>query len=116
MKRQLILLALACLAPALVAAQTNRTNACTQGSLMRRVEVVYTTSAEVPCEVRYTKEDGSTQVLWRAATQKGYCEMQARDFVAKLQGLGWTCTDEGTSPKAAVPGRAAIPSELRAQR
>ena len=114
MKRQLILLALTSLAPALVAAQSNRTNACTQGSLMRRVEVAYPSSAEVPCEVRYTKEDGSTQVLWRAATQKGYCEMQAHDFVAKLQGLGWTCTDEGTH--AAVGEPPAIPGDLRAQR
>jgi hypothetical protein len=114
MKRQLIVLALASLAPALATAQTSRTNACTNGSMTRRIEVAYTGSGEVPCEVRYTKEDGTTQVLWRAATQKGYCEAQARDFVAKLQGLGWTCTDEGTSTHAAAGGPAAIARELRA--
>jgi hypothetical protein len=116
MKRLPILLTLMALAPALVAAQTNRANSCTQGSSMRRVELAYTTSAEVPCEVRYTKEDGSTQVLWRSATQKGYCETQAREFVAKLQSLGWTCTDEGTSPRAAVSDPPAVAGELRAQR
>jgi hypothetical protein len=116
MKRPLIVLSLACLVPGLVAAQTNRANACTHGSLMRRVEVAYTTSAEVPCEVRYTKEDGSTQVLWRAATEKGYCETQARDFVAKLQGMGWTCTDEGTAPQAVAPDRLPSADELPAQR
>ena len=115
MKRKLIVLTLTCLGPALVAAQTNRTNTCTQGGLMRKVELAYTSSAEVPCEVRYTKEDGSTQVLWRAANEKGYCETQARDFVAKLQGLGWTCTDEGTSPKAEAE-RVAIPVRLASLR
>ena len=115
MKRPLIVVSLTCLVPALVAAQTNLTNACTHGSLMRRVEVAYTTSDEVPCEVRYTKEDGSTQVLWRAGTQKGYCETQARDFVTKLQGMGWMCTDEGTAPPAA-PDRPPVADEPPAQR
>jgi len=82
---------------------------------MRRVELAYTTSAEVPCEVRYTKEDGSTQVLWRAASEKGYCETQARDFVAKLQSLGWTCARDGAA-RAAISAPRAVVGELRAQR
>jgi len=55
MKRPLIVLSLTCLVPALVAAQTNRTNACTHGSLMPRGEVAYTTSDGFVCEVRDTQ-------------------------------------------------------------
>jgi hypothetical protein len=50
---------------------------------------------------------GAPQVLWRAANQSGYCEAQAQEFVAKLQGLGWTCSDAGTQQAApAAPPRA----------
>jgi hypothetical protein len=97
MKRQLVI-ALTLSIPVLAAAQSSRSFPCTQGSSARRVEIAYSSSAEVPCEVRYYKEgESSPQVLWSAATQSGYCEMQARDFVAKLQAMGWVCSDSGTS-------------------
>jgi len=108
MKGQVIIGALAVVVPTLVAAQSNHSYSCTQGSLTRRVEVAYSGPADVPCEVRYVKDgESSAQVLWRAATQGGYCEAQARDFVAKLQSMAWVCSDSGTSP--APPPAAAAP-------
>jgi hypothetical protein len=114
MKPQLII-ALTVLIPAVAAAQSSRSYPCTQGSLTRRVEVAYSSSAEVPCEVRYFKEsESSPQVLWSATTQSGYCEAQARDFVARLQGMGWVCSDSGTSdaPAAAQAPRAGDDTEV----
>jgi hypothetical protein len=101
MNQKLLVLALAGLLPGIVAAQSNRNYECTNSGDMRRVEVAYTTSSEVPCEVRYYKE-GTPQVLWQAQNQTGYCEAQARDFVAKLQTMGWTCSDTGTEAAPAV--------------
>jgi hypothetical protein len=65
--------------------------------------VVYAGATDVPCEVRYQKEGEEPQVLWRAGVESGYCEAQARDFILKLQGLGWTCTDAGSNPAASAP-------------
>ncbi|HLF11583.1 MAG TPA: hypothetical protein VJA26_10225 [Gammaproteobacteria bacterium] len=95
MKQKLFVLMMWILLPGIVVAQSNRNYECTNGGDVRRVEVAYATGAEVPCEVRYYKE-GTPEVLWRAQTQTGYCEAQARDFVAKLQSMGWTCSDTGT--------------------
>ncbi len=114
MKRQLVI-ALGVWIPAVAAAQSSRSFPCTQGNLTRRVEVVYSSPAEVPCEVRYFKEsESSPQVLWNATTQSGYCETQARGFVARLQAMGWVCSDSGTSqaPAAAQAPRAADDTEV----
>jgi hypothetical protein len=115
MKRQLMIVALAVSIPTVVAAQSNRSYPCTNGNLTRRVEVAYSGATEVPCEVRYFKEnETSPQVLWSATVQSGYCEAQARDFVAKLQGMGWVCSDSGTSraESAAAAPRAGDDTEV----
>jgi len=67
---------------------------CTQGELQRRLIIFYETGVAVPCEVHYFKDTeapGEREVLWRALSESGYCESQARDFVATLEGWGWTC-------------------------
>ncbi len=103
MKQRLTVLAwtaLAAIASSPVFAQNNRNYECAMGGLSRRVEVAYTSAAAVPCEVRYYKDSegqSGPQVLWSAQNQAGYCEQQAQDFVSKLQSMGWTCTDTGTS-------------------
>jgi len=115
MKRQLTIVALAVSIPTIVVAQSNRTFPCTNGDLTRRIEVAYAGAADVPCEVRYFKDgEASPQVLWRATTQSGYCEAQALDFVAKLQGMGWVCSDSGSSqaPPAAAAPRAGDDTEV----
>jgi hypothetical protein len=104
MKRPLVTLVLVTALPSLAAAQSVRSYTCSQGNLTRRVEVAQLGAAEVPCEVRYFKEGQTApQVLWNAQSEAGYCETQARDFVAKLQGLGWVCSDVGSAPANARP-------------
>ena len=111
MKRPLTIAALAMSIATVAAAQSNYVYPCTNGNGARRVEIAYEGSTGLPCEVRYFKDNNSTpQVLWRATTETGYCEAQAREFVAKLQGMGWICTDSGTrTSQAAAP--AAAPRE-----
>lgn len=63
---------------------------CTRGGMERTIEVVYLGAGTVPCEVRYTK-DGTTEVLWSARFEAGYCDEKAADFVEKQQQWGWDC-------------------------
>jgi hypothetical protein len=100
MKKPLAIVVLVACVPALAVAQSTRSYSCTNGNLTRRVEVAHVGAADVPCEVRYYKEGEEPQVLWRAEVDSGYCEAQARDFIVKLQGLGWTCSDAGSTPVA----------------
>ncbi len=88
---------LAALAASLIstAAIAAESYACKNGNQERKVEVVYTNAgAQVPCEVNYTKEDGSTQSLWQAQSEAGYCEGKAASFAEKLRGLGWDCNKQ----------------------
>jgi len=75
-------------------ALADTTYVCTQGSTERKIEVVYLGAGTVPCEVRYTK-DGTTQVLWSAQTEEGFCEARAAEFVEKQRGWGWECVETG---------------------
>jgi hypothetical protein len=94
MKPRYFVLPLAMLLPLLAAGQSNNNYRCTQGNLVRRVEIVYETGVAVPCEVHYHKDTeapGQREVLWQAFNESGYCEARTREFVARLQGLGWAC-------------------------
>lgn len=82
---------------------------CLNGSIERRIEVIYETGLLVPCEVHYFKEsdaDGASQVLWRAQNEEGYCEARAAEFAEKLRGWGWQCdtatADDGGAADAAA--------------
>ena len=79
---------------------------CTMGGLLRRVEIFYEPGGLVPCEVHYIKEteapDSERQVLWRAENEAGYCEARMREFVQRLQSLGWQC-DASSAPASAQP-------------
>lgn len=69
---------------------------CSIGDLQRRVEILYEAGGSVPCEVHYYKEteaENERQVLWRALKEEGYCERKARDFIVKLEGMGWSCAE-----------------------
>lgn len=68
----------------------NQKTVCSHGNQTRVIEVVYTTEDNVPCEVRYSKEEGS-KTLWSANNLAGYCEEKAAGFVEKQQGWGWSC-------------------------
>lgn len=82
------------LAPFVAFAQNQDAYRCSHGGLVRRVEIVRDTNADVPCSVNYTKETeapGATEVLWTAEHEAGYCEARTREFIAKLESWGWQC-------------------------
>ncbi len=82
------------LVPSLAFAQGPETYSCTYGDLQRRVDILRETGAQVPCEVHYHKDSeapGERQVLWSAANEVGYCEKNAEQLIAKLEGWGWDC-------------------------
>lgn len=64
---------------------------CTSGDQTRTITVAYQSDGPLPCEVRYDKGDGA-RVLWSAQNTEGYCESHAKDFVAKQEGWGYSCT------------------------
>lgn len=63
---------------------------CQLDNLTRSISVAYPEQTPVPCQVQYTKA-GETQTLWQAQNTEGYCEQQARAFVAKHESWGWQC-------------------------
>ena len=87
-------------APAMALSQDAGKYQCTQGDLVRRVEIYTEPGKTVPCEVHYFKDTeapGEDQVLWSASQQAGYCEEKAAGLVAGLEQSGWDCrpTDPG---------------------
>lgn len=102
MKKSPIIVVLGLL-PVITFAQAANNYQCSLDELTRRVEIFYETGVTVPCEVHYYKDTempGERQVLWRAANEEGYCEARAAEFVAKLEGMGWTCWEGAASPAA----------------
>ena len=94
MLQRMLSVALAVGLPLAAIAQEGDRFQCTEGGNVRRVEIFYETGAAVPCEVHYfkdTEEPGSSQVLWRALNQSGYCEARTREFITRLQTNGWDC-------------------------
>ena len=69
---------------------------CSYGELQRRVEIYSEPGQAVPCEVHYFKDTeapGESQVLWSATNDASYCAAKTSEFVAKLEGWGWTCVE-----------------------
>ncbi len=68
---------------------------CRHDNDVREVHIERTGSGPVPCQVVYKKltEGVEDQVLWNAQNQVNYCEEKATEFVAKLEGWGWTCVE-----------------------
>ncbi|MBU0620769.1 MAG: hypothetical protein KJ795_02875 [Gammaproteobacteria bacterium] len=80
---------------------------CKNANLARKIAITYATEgAPVPCQVVYTKEDGTTQDLWNAQGEAGYCEQKADEFAEKQRGWGWDCQAVGAQA-AAEPAAAA---------
>lgn len=70
---------------------------CKHGTLERHIGITYANEGStVPCQVNYTKEDGSSQGLWDAQNKEGYCEQKADEFAEKQRGWGWDCVKQGT--------------------
>lgn len=69
---------------------------CRHDNNVREVHVVTADdTSPVPCEVVYKKltEGAEDQVLWNAQNDGSYCSAKAIEFVAKLEGWGWTCVE-----------------------
>ena len=103
---------LAFVIPGIAIAQDAGTYHCTLGDLVRRVEILTEPGLTVPCEVHYYKDTeapGESQVLWSAQAQEGYCEAKAEEFVASLQGWGWSCGPNAAPAPDAAPAPEAAP-------
>lgn len=69
----------------------DETYLCSSGQNERVISVVYQDQGEkVPCEVQYQKDD-TTETLWDAKSEVGYCEEKAQAFVQKQLDWGWQC-------------------------
>jgi len=90
MKKYLLAGLFAAISATSVQAIENQKTVCSHGSQMRVIEVVYTAEGSTPCEVRYSKEEGTT-TPWSANNLAGFCEEKAAAFVEKQQGWGWSC-------------------------
>lgn len=117
MNRHLLIAISVLAAPGLALAQSAGKYRCTYGDMVRRVEIFTEPGVTVPCEVHYYKDTetpGETQVLWSAQSQAGYCDSQARAFIAKLQDWGWDCGQSGDMPMnepEAMPESDAAPDD-----
>lgn len=68
---------------------------CQHGTLERRISIDYANEGmAVPCQVNYTREDGTTQGLWNAQVEEGYCESKAAEFADKQRDWGWDCIQQ----------------------
>ncbi len=109
MNTKLLVVILAAMIPSLSLGQSTQNYQCTDGELIRRVEIIYETGVAVPCEVHYHKDTeapGERQVLWSAYNESGYCERKTREFIAQLEGWGWEC--EQDAPAAQVDDTEAL--------
>lgn len=80
--------------PTVALAHDDHNYRCTSGDAVRRIEVEHAADAPVPCSVNYFKDTeapGSSEELWNAANEAGYCEARAAEFAERLEGLGWQC-------------------------
>ncbi|MBY6187729.1 hypothetical protein KUV89_13995 [Marinobacter hydrocarbonoclasticus] len=96
MKGIVLLTAILAAAPALAAEPV--VYRCAMGSAERLVTVEYPEGTTLPCEVHYTKAEGS-QILWTAQNSEGYCEQRAESFVEKQRGWGWKCDLSAAKPE-----------------
>lgn len=75
--------------PALLAGEAY---VCQRGTLVRHISIDYANEGMVvPCQVNYTREDGTTQSLWSAQNDEGYCEQKVAEFAERQRGWGWDC-------------------------
>ncbi|BAJ03619.1 hypothetical protein [Shewanella violacea] len=74
-----------------VTANASEQYICELDNQQRIIEVIYKNPLEsVPCQVNYRKKN-SSETLWQAKNQAGYCEAKADEFAIKLESLGWRC-------------------------
>ncbi len=95
MPNRIVVFAAFMLLPFAASAQAVTGYSCSYSELVRRVEILTEPGVPVPCEVHYYKDTeapGEHQVLWSAQNDAGYCQTKTEEFVAKLEGWGWSCS------------------------
>jgi hypothetical protein len=113
MKKYLVAALFSAISATSVQAIDNQKTVCSHGSQTRVIEVAYTSEDNVPCEVRYSKEEGS-QTLWSATNKAGFCEEKAAAFVEKQIGWGWACEasiNTAITDEAEIAAEAPVSSE-----
>jgi hypothetical protein len=96
--------------PAVALAHDDHSYRCTSGDAVRRIEVVHADGAPVPCSVNYHKDTeapGTSEELWSAQAQAGYCEARASEFATRLESLGWQCEVVAARTEGAAPSEGA---------
>ena len=91
--------------PAVALAHDDHSYRCTSGDAVRRIEVVHADGATTPCTVNYHKDTeapGTSEELWSAANEAGYCEARAAEFSTRLESLGWQCDVVAARPEGAA--------------
>ncbi len=83
--------------------------ACVRGEDTRKIEVLEPGSVGRACDVRYTRDSGSTiSVPYHANNDLAFCSQKARELAVSLASSGYDCTtDNGVSIGAAPTLRAA---------
>ncbi|MGI9220783.1 MAG: hypothetical protein ACR2QS_07090 [Woeseiaceae bacterium] len=117
MNNKILLVSLALLSPGLVFAQANTSYQCTYDGMQRRIEILTEPGVSVPCQVQYHKDTempGEVQTLWTADSDAAYCDSKASEFVAKLEGWGWSCA-AGSSPETAAEPEAEAEPESESE-
>lgn len=65
---------------------------CELGAERRSIELTFLNEVNsLPCEIRETREDGQTRILWRASFDVSFCQRQIDSHRRKLDALGWPC-------------------------
>ncbi len=83
---------------------------CSHDGIQREVKIDYPGSGPVPCNVVYNKPDegGTSEVLWNATSEQGYCEDKAQGLVAKLESWGWACSNNAAGGSDPMPDAATM--------
>ena len=89
---------------------------CAVETYTRSIELVHLDRAgEVPCEIRETREDGQTDVLWRANFDVSFCESRMTAHRKQLERYKWVCSDVVLTASAAKPEVATMSNPATAQ-
>ncbi|MFO1466998.1 MAG: hypothetical protein U1F35_11295 [Steroidobacteraceae bacterium] len=91
-------------------ASPSSTWVCRSSGSTREIRL-YDTGAQ-GCRVDYVK-DGSTSTLWRASTDRRFCEARAKELAARLNRGIFRCELAGQPPTSAASGPAGVPDAVR---
>lgn len=94
MKRLLVAAVAAASCLSVAYAQENQSYQCTREGDQRSVAVEYSMDGvgAKSCSVMYTKQSQPAKELWHYQAHADQCEVQAQQFLKKLEGFGLTCS------------------------